>query len=1328
MTTIAVLSLVVAVVLALTVPHNVNGDMYLQNMRGSNNRLDEARRDRDNANRLFDSQNNNRGGYNVGSLYYYEGERIPLEWTNQHGCGNDHNDCQIVIQYMCHDNLRDGVTTRTIPDQPSNCLNNDCNTDVRYGMHEDYDYYTNCKHRYRNQGLFTADRNLNGQTAIYTRQNNNGQRRGYECPEERDHYPYWHPTPWIDWVIFTNNASRCDLYRNNSENVVGRHYCSLPDAWYHHMVGRGGNGRNGFIPNTKETCEALNEENSPLVAFLRDQQSQRHEDLATVAVAEHENCLDTIKSCRDNSWNNITAQLCIDDFIANYTVTMDELESRFPDCPAGRSIHPESRSACPTCVPDSCLADRVDIKDNTTVCPDDFGLDPLSPVFCVPLDCIPMFNDSVSFQLNADQQRQEYLASTGLSLVNNEGICVQREIVERNCLLNDLARARWRLSLSHSERDTSVGAVRCLEADWSRPNHLGNGVGGFTNGWNLTHPSFAAERCAVRIRYNITTWDYNGADPHNSGEINSTLNKDSRNGPAHVNIAEAHGIPTTDSARPWENARGYLFEQNPQVQIFDFYVRTFYCTAGKEFVIPSDDTYCYSAHTNGSVNFDLNQKVKASSLVCRKDFPMVEFDTTTGAYMCTDGSTFLEFEEKDFELQLAINTAQFGRTFQDRSHRYKAVLRDEALRRQCGDIYALNVRGKRGNIVQTYPGTEYDFTPNRLHVREGDCVHFQWTGSNTNPNHNDGQGKQGTDRSNVAILEYVRGEGGRGVEKAGGMGIRNTFWTTKDQEPGLEGYMADIYPTMGDYPCPPQSNPSHTRVHPLNFTKCYMPTTCEWSDRPTETTDDGETVFVDCPSGMVVDVFAESMCVSEGCETSDRQTNSQFVADEEWYSQIGVPDALKHGAWGMSHPDHLDNVTRDGFIGLTYSEMVHLATLNNLQLGGEMSELDDAGTYFNLPPHSVTGVGTYHYLCTRNNNFSNRSQKGKIVVSEAPENSEQIGSQGGTVTMSTSDTYNGVPSDGNRVELSDFSIDIPPKSVSNLVHVGLKAIASSTQQIGLSGAASDVLEVTPYNLASTRTFGDVILEPVDTRRERMVVTEDVWISFRTISVGEVWYRIRSPAFEEYVTNYINDNRGVRPVVSVEFKTVDRQWAVVNTTFNPQFEVEGRWVGIAPSAFSAIEDGSMWVSIWFPGAVEYTGLPPVDSESGKPMTIRMPVSVSVSYGDVYYFENSVAGRACVYNGTNCHQLRQRVPGARIENGEAVFQVSGSQSMPAGGFYQVSSGNNVGLVAGVAVLLIILALATIGAAVYFRQHPEKWSNFKNYGPRKYKTLMMSVSDTI
>merc|ERR1711916_298853 len=88
----------------------VNGDTYLHNMRGSNNRLDEANRDRNNANRLFDSQNNDRGGYNVGSLFYYVGSVVTLEWTNQHGGGaNGKTHSDLIIQYMCDSRIRDGT-------------------------------------------------------------------------------------------------------------------------------------------------------------------------------------------------------------------------------------------------------------------------------------------------------------------------------------------------------------------------------------------------------------------------------------------------------------------------------------------------------------------------------------------------------------------------------------------------------------------------------------------------------------------------------------------------------------------------------------------------------------------------------------------------------------------------------------------------------------------------------------------------------------------------------------------------------------------------------------------------------------------------------------------------------------------------------------------------------------------------------------------------------------------------------------------------------------------------------------------------------------------
>ena len=46
--------------------------------------------------------------------------------------------------------------------------------------------------------------------------------------------------------------------------------------------------------------------------------------------------------------------------------------------------------------------------------------------------------------------------------------------------------------------------------------------------------------------------------------------------------------------------------------------------------------------------------------------------------------------------------------------------------------------GRRGNIVQVYPSVEYDFVPSELSVEQGTLLHFQWTGSDANPNGNAG--------------------------------------------------------------------------------------------------------------------------------------------------------------------------------------------------------------------------------------------------------------------------------------------------------------------------------------------------------------------------------------------------------------------------------------------------------------------------------------------------------------------------------------------------------------------------------------------------------------
>lgn len=147
-------------------------------------------------------------------------------------------------------------------------------------------------------------------------------------------------------------------------------------------------------------------------------------------------------------------------------------------------------------------------------------------------------------------------------------------------------------------------------------------------------------------------------------------------------------------------------------------------------------------------------------------------------------------------LQLAINTAQFGRTFQDRSHVFLLKPRPAEIG-DDGDIYNVNARGKRGNLVQTYPATEYDFVPTELSVTTKDMIHFQWTGSNTHNNKNpagDGQsgtnggGADGTDRHNLLSLKTRRNNFFLPIEnKASMVQHMKAVWTPEGSAGDLNG-------------------------------------------------------------------------------------------------------------------------------------------------------------------------------------------------------------------------------------------------------------------------------------------------------------------------------------------------------------------------------------------------------------------------------------------------------------------------------------------------------------------------------------------------------------
>ena len=297
-------------------------DVYMHNPRGSNDRNCERNANRDNGNRLFNSQNNAAGGYacprGVGDgtfqpesgqvsfnsvnsatgetttftqnkrMYYYSGSILPIEWTSQHGCGgNSKVSCEIILQYACEDTLdpqvdnfwpwvqnkaetgtkyfgkqhfrdtasspqniaapRDGVpqnsddaATDTIPDDEASAIPNTVAT-RRFGMQESNDYYQVCQRTERNKGLYTADQVINRNDRRGTRQNPNGDRHGYECPEERDYYPWWAPSPWIDIAVLTDSGDdspcypgalgkctkRCQYYMNNTMNSHKKGYCDV---------------------------------------------------------------------------------------------------------------------------------------------------------------------------------------------------------------------------------------------------------------------------------------------------------------------------------------------------------------------------------------------------------------------------------------------------------------------------------------------------------------------------------------------------------------------------------------------------------------------------------------------------------------------------------------------------------------------------------------------------------------------------------------------------------------------------------------------------------------------------------------------------------------------------------------------------------------------------------------------------------------------------------------------------------------------------------------------------------------------------------------------
>lgn len=712
-------------------------------------------------------------------MNYFVSEKVPISWTNQHGCGTeDTKHCEIILQALCDPLARDGTTTQRIPENPANCRNFNCDTDVKFGRHESYEFYQTCQQTERNKGLFLASQQPNRGDATRTRQNPGGTRRGYECPEERDYYPYWNPSPWVDLAIWTKDTGKCAAFQAESQNVKSRWFCNVPDAVKaaNDMVGNSGIGQ---TPITKEACEALN----------------------------------TVEARR----------------ILQGATTMVE---------------------------------STNINPDTTVEP------------------------------------------TGT------------------------LRAEWT-----EVAPNGFPAPECLESKGTRPNHLGL-VGGetqWTYDWKVPE-AFLAEgevekACTFRIRYNITE-DYDASQRDGSTAV-AGMDVGLPN-PSNTAFTTLDNAVTAEHSRK-KGGGGNANNRPSTLQVWRKYGIT---DTEVQYDAAQNEVENVNDGNNGqNLNNNANQGNNRDYLLRNNPKPDV---------------TGKDYGDYRVRLQLAVNTAQYGRTFQDRTHMTYVMQRPV----EAGNaaIKLVTVAGKRGNIVQTFPGTEYFFFPEKLHVRQYDMVHFMWSGSNTNPNNNDGQGKQGTDRSNVCPMNNAIYPADAAANHQGGEGLNVGL--------GMLGSAGVSYPAYVKEP--------EQYATAQAFSDCGV---AEMVQKPI--------------AGFSMDA-AEALCTSR----------------------------------------------RD------------IGAVNDF---GNMEELDDAGASFSMAPQQATEVGCWNYVSTRNNNFSNRSQKGTICVDEGDYATGDVGPNGDAVVSSTG------------------WIDIPPGAITNIQ-------TFSMQSAPKEGSASEEVWIEPV------TMDDVLAE------------------------------------------------------------------------------------------------------------------------------------------------------------------------------------------------------------------------------------------------------------
>lgn len=640
---------VVAVLAALAAADLALADVYMQSPRGANGRNAERNVNRNNANRLYDTQNNAKGGYAVDRavggpqpataeradgerpMYYYEGEKVPITWTAQHGSGAGSNvDGQIIFQFASTDTLdpkgtfnsganigtpRNGIprdandaATDRIPENAADATASTVET-RRFGMHESYAYYNRYSHTEREKGLFTADQNLNRNDARGTRQNPNGNRNGLEIPEERDYYPWSNPSPWSDIAVLDMKYSKeKETYFQQNSHVVPKGLCVHPQMENQQKF------QQRDWPNNEADCQRV--AGASWNAVLYNEDYENPDPIGPMPI---------VATLAGSTSNHLGTG-------EGYNIAA---------AGGAKAAAAKARELClqpPTMLAQ--LKASCPQRINQQAC--ETPIDENTPTGCAWHASTNAQNENGAPILAAGKCRAAHQFLAPKPGRSGPGTCAQLNAVGTGTFYDD--------------------QMRYFD------DNAGNSPTGSTFYWSIPFgiASEGTKNTVLRMRYNISTHDFPAYKAGNNYLDNSVFN----------------AAPGVDSK--------------------------FNC--------------------QGNQN-QANQPCSTVSPVTQDPYVQVRTGDGQGA-----GNAILS---------LAVNTNQFARTFQDRTHVFMIKARPtELLGAQPKVIVGLTVKGKRGNIVQTYPAVEYDFFPKHLVVAENSQVHIQWTGSDYNPQRgcNNGEG------------------------------------------------------------------------------------------------------------------------------------------------------------------------------------------------------------------------------------------------------------------------------------------------------------------------------------------------------------------------------------------------------------------------------------------------------------------------------------------------------------------------------------------------------------------------------------------------------------